>query len=283
MRVAVVLPGPADFEAWRRIARGLRAADLPPEQVAWHLAGEGPGLFAGDPPPPARATQFAVPRAFMALAETVIRHHHPERFALLYALLWRVTGDAPALLDNPAEPLVARARAMAAAVRRDAHKMHAFLRFRAVETPDGVRHIAWFEPDHHIERAEAGFFVRRFAQLRWTIVTPRVTLVWDGRTVQAGPGGRKADLPPEDAMEPLWRAYYVAICNPARLKPGAMRAEMPRKYWRNLPETAEIPRLMAEAPARVRRMAEEAGAAPRHTPQRRPPERPLAEEPPPEA
>jgi DNA polymerase len=44
--------------------------------------------------------------------------------------------------------------------------MHAFVRFRALERVDGTRHVAWFEPEHHILEAEAGFFARRFAGMR---------------------------------------------------------------------------------------------------------------------
>jgi DNA polymerase len=267
MALAAVLPGPADFAAWRLLARGLLGAGVAPEGVEWRVAGEAHGLFA-QAPAPAGGAPFSVPRAFVALAELAIRHRDRERFALLYALLWRLTHGEPALMQLATDAQVARAHAMARAVRRDAHKMHAFLRFRQVETEAGTRHIAWFEPDHHIEEAEAGFFVRRFASLRWSIVTPRVSTSWDGHALQHGPGGRAADVPPDDAMEPLWRAYYAAIFNPARLKPAAMRSEMPRKYWRNMPETAEIPRLMAEAPRRVAEMVARAAAPPNPRPQR---------------
>ncbi|HZH47053.1 MAG TPA: UdgX family uracil-DNA binding protein, partial [Roseococcus sp.] len=65
-----------------------------------------------------------------------------------------------------------------------------------------------------------------------------------------------ADQPAEDAREDLWRAYYASIFNPARLKPDAMRAEMPVKYWKNLPEARDIARLIAEAPAREAAMIE---------------------------
>jgi DNA polymerase len=75
-------------------------------------------------------------------------------------------------------------------------------------------------------------------------------------------------VPPDDAVEPLWRAYYAAIFNPARLKPGAMRAEMPRKYWRNMPETAEIPRLIAEAPRRAAEMVARGASLPNPNPQK---------------
>ena len=67
--------------------------------------------------------------------------------------------------------------------------------------------------------------------------------------------------PPDlaDETEALWLTYYAGIFNPARLKPRAMRAEMPVKYWANLPEAALIPDLIAGAEARVRGMAETAG------------------------
>jgi probable DNA metabolism protein len=268
MAVAAVLPGPADFAAWRTAARGLLGADVAPEHVEWRVAGDAPGLFAEDAPPPAGGSAFHVPRAFVDLAGIAIRHRDPERFALLYRLLWRLTHGEHALMQVATDAGIARLSAMAGAVRRDAHKMHAFLRFRQVETEAGTRHVAWFEPDHHIEEAEAGFFLRRFAGLRWSIVTPKRGVHWDGQEISFGPGGRRQDVPPDDAVEPLWRAYYAAIFNPARLKPGAMRAEMPRKYWRNMPETAEIPRLMAEAPRRVAEMVACGGTVPNPRPQR---------------
>lgn len=263
MTIEAVLPGPADFAAWRVAARGLIGAGVAPDAVEWRLVGEAPGLFGGDTPAPAPGLSFPVPRAFMELAEIAIRHRDAERFALLYLTLWRITHGEPALMQVATDPDILRLAAMAKSVRRDAHKMHAFLRFRQVETEAGTRHIAWFEPDHHIEEAEAGFFIRRFAQLRWSIVTPKRSLHWDGQEIALGAGGRRADVPADDAVAPLWRAYYGAIFNPARLKPGAMRAEMPRKYWRNLPEAADIPRLIAEAPKRVAAMLARDAMAPK--------------------
>jgi uracil-DNA glycosylase len=262
--VDVLLPGPADFAAWRTEARRLLAAGIPPERAAWRVFGEGRGLFAtGAPPPPPSAQPPAarVPRRFPELAETAIRHRDRDRFALLYRLLWRLTRGEPRLLEVPTDPDLARAEALARAVRRDAHKMHAFVRFRALETVDGARHVAWFEPEHHILEAEAGFFARRFAGMRWSILTPEASAHWDGAALRMGPGAARRDAPPEDAGDELWRAYYAAVFNPARLKPAAMRAEMPVRYWRNLPEAREIPRLMREAPRRAAEMVER-GATP---------------------
>ncbi|MDB5374318.1 MAG: phage polymerase-related protein [Belnapia sp.] len=258
--VGVALAGPADFAGWRSEARRLLAAGVPPEDVEWRLAGEVPGLFGGAPLPEGHAAA-SVPRGFLELAEVAIRHRDPERFALLYRLVWRLTHGEPGLLQVATDPEVIRAQAMAKSVRRDAHKLHAFLRFRLVETAAGPRYIAWFEPDHHILEAETGFFIRRFAGMHWSILTPEASAHWDGVAVRMAPGARRQDAPAEDAQEILWRAYYANIFNPARLKPAAMRAEMPKKYWKNLPEAQDIARLLAEAPGRVAAMVER-GATP---------------------
>ena len=263
--IDVALAGPADFPGWRAEARRLLAAGVAPDAVAWRLASEAPGLFGDGTLPEGRAAA-SVPRGFLDLAEVAIRHRDPERFALLYRLLWRLTHGEPGLMQVATDPEVIRAQGMAKAVRRDAHKMHAFVRFRMLETGMletglGTRYVAWFEPDHHILEAETGFFIRRFAGMHWSILTPEASAHWDGEEVRMGPGGRRADAPAEDAQEDLWRAYYASIFNPARLKPAAMRAEMPKKYWKNLPEAQDIARLMAEAPRRVAEMVER-GATP---------------------
>lgn len=60
--------------------------------------------------------------------------------------------------------------------------------------------------------------------------------------------------PDEDAAEAGWKTDYGAAFNPARLKVGAMLKEMPKRYWRNLPETALVKELVAGAQAREREM-----------------------------
>ena len=224
--------------------------------MVWQVAGEAADLFAAPAPaPPAPAALFSVPRPFVELARAVICHRDSERFALLYAMLVKLRERADAL-DDKADPLVHRLETLARQVRRDIHKMTAFLRFREVETPEGPRFVAWFEPDHHIVRAAAPFFVRRFANMHWSILTPELSLHWDGETLSEGPGARRGDAPEGDPVEEVWKTYYASIFNPARVKVGAMLKEMPRKYWKNMPETALVPELLKGAQARETRMAE---------------------------
>eukprot|EP01037_Dinobryon_pediforme_P012868 gene12868-12968_t len=134
--------------------------------------------------------------------------------------------------------------------------MRAFLRFRTVETDGATSHIGWFEPQHYIVEANADFFVRRFAGMTWSILTPYRCAHWDGTDLSFTEGAQLSDVPKDDRIADYWRVYFASIFNPARLKIGAMTSEMPRKYWKNLPEAAAIPELIASAAARTQTMIE---------------------------
>ncbi len=249
----VQLPEPDDYDFWRERARALVQCEVPPDRIAWVEPGGSGDLFAhGDrhmPIPPADARPVRANRRFVSLARNTILHSDPERFALLYRLLWRFQAN-PRMMEDKADSDVRRVEELAKNVRRDSHKMHAFVRFRLVEADEeeaGEHYVAWFEPEHHILRANAGFFMRRFSNMRWSILTPRGCLHWDGSTMSEGPPAQRSDAPGGDPMEDLWRSYYAAIFNPARLKVGAMLKEMPKKYWKNMPEAALIPDLIAGA------------------------------------
>ena len=244
----VTLAAPDDFEGWRDAARNLAEAGVPSDAVIWQVEGEADDLF-GSEAAPRMVPSFPVPRAFVELARSVVCHSDPERFALLYTLLLRLKGDRRAI-DDEADPLVRRLNELAKAVRRDVHKMHAFVRFREI---DG-RFVAFFQPEHHIVRRAASFFVNRFTNMRWSILTPALSIHWDGERLREGPGATRADAPSGDPLEETWRTYYSSIFNPARLKVGAMLKEMPKKYWKNMPETALVPELLAGAQAREAEM-----------------------------
>lgn len=246
-----------DIDGWRAAARALALADVPPGRISWQVGDAPSDLFADASealPEPAEGTKFGVPRRFVDLAESAILHRDAERFSLLYALLIRLRRE-PSLIEDEADPLRRRLEEMAKAVRRDIHKMRAFLRFR--EAPDGdgePRFIAWFEPEHHILRTNAGFFVRRFATMRWSILTPDGSIHWDGETLLEGPPASRGDAPEGDPIEEVWKTYYGSTFNPARLKIDMMTKEMPKKYWKNMPETALVPGLIAAAQNRESRM-----------------------------
>lgn len=257
----IVIPEIGAASAWRQAARTCLADGVHPADVIWSGEGTNRDLFDGScfRGSSAGAT---VPRSFVGLAQTVCWHRDPERFARLYAFLWRLK-DAAYLMSDSGDRDLARLQAMEKAVHRCQDKMRAFVRFREVGKPDDPRRCfaAWFEPTHRTVEPTAPFFARRFADMDWRIVTPERTAIFSDGTLSFGPGQPRPALP-DDASEALWRTYFRSIFNPARLKVRAMQSQMPKKYWKNLPEAAAIPDLIANAPARARAMVEAQPVAP---------------------
>ena len=195
-----------------------------------------------------------MPADFLELANRVACHRDAEKWSLLYHALWRLTRGEPHLLKLASDPLTHRLRRMDGEVRRDAHKTKAFVRFRLLQEDGTDHYIAWHRPDHFVLPLVAGFFQRRFAVMRWSIITPDQSLAWDGAQLHFGPGLPASAVPHEDSFEDVWRTYYRATFNPARIKINMMKREMPVRHWATLPETRIIPDLLAEAEARVETM-----------------------------
>jgi uracil-DNA glycosylase len=146
--------------------------------------------------------------------------------------------------------------------------MHAFVRFRELpprREGDPPRFAAWYEPQQLTLREGARFFARRFGNMDWTIVTPEGAATWDQRELRFVEAPPRDSLPRQDAHENLWRRYYRSICNVSRLKPAAMKREMPMHRWKNLPEASEIATLVREAPLTVHRF-DDPQSRPRHAP-----------------
>lgn len=254
----VILPQTGIFAAWREAARPLAAHGVPAAEVDWAFDdAEAPLLFDSAPLPSGPGRAVAVPRAFLDLAQRVVLHRDPAAASLLYAALLALQ-DRRGLLADEADPLVGRLGGLCKAVRLDIHKMRAFVRFRELPAVGSRRRFAaWFEPEHRIVEANAGFFCRRFADMDWAIHTPDLSALWQDGQLSLAPGAPRPDLP-DDAAEALWATYFANIFNPARIKIASMRQHMPLKYWKNLPETGQIPAMLNAAEARVRAMQEAA-------------------------
>lgn len=255
-------PFDGSWEGWRREARRALGAGCSPAETRWRVHDDAQiALDAPAAPREPAGASRVVPASFLRVGADVACHRTPGRWNLLYRVLWRLTHGEPHLMQVAVDDDVHAMHRMSRAVRREGHKLRAFVRFRIVAdgTPD-ERYVAWFEPAHDVVPREAPFFARRFPAMRWSILTPDICVHWDGQSLAYAPGASRHDAPQEDAVEDLWRLYYASTFNPARLKPGMMRAEMPRRYWKHLPEARLIAPLMREAPSRVRAMVAQAAA-----------------------
>ncbi|PZO05097.1 MAG: uracil-DNA glycosylase [Alphaproteobacteria bacterium] len=263
MRVGT-LADEIDFDGWRTAARALRLEGVEPAQASFRVGGSAgqAGLFdeteALSPGVNGGASNrveqnFSVAKAFVDLARQVILHRSSDRFDLMYRLLWRLR-DEPDLMKVTSDVDVVDALDRAKNVSRASHKMKAFVRFRQIEDGDGPNSIAWFEPAHRVLERTAPFFVRRFQNMRWSILTPDGSCSWDLKTLTFGPPATADQAPQEDEVEEFWKTYYASTFNPARLKTKTMQGEMPKRYWKNLPEAALIPGMIAAAQGRSEAM-----------------------------
>ena len=245
-----------DFDGWRKAARAFRLAGVEPGDARFVVAGSTSTGSLFDAAHPRESgnkrteTQFTVPKAFVDIAQEVILHRSEDRFDLMYRLLWRLR-DEPDLMKVVSDRDVADAMERAKNVSRASHKMKAFVRFRLVEDGQDETYVAWFEPAHRVLEKTSGFFARRFTTMRWSILTPDGSCYWDGTVLTYGPPARAEDAPQDDEIEEFWKTYYASTFNPARLKTQTMQGEMPKRYWKNLPEASLIPELVAASHART--------------------------------
>jgi DNA polymerase len=254
----VTLQGQADFEGFRRAARGLLAQNILPAQVSWRC-GDAPvenpsAAGTAHSPTLSDAPAVNVPPEFFALCQAAVLHHKPQRFSLLYRLLWRLVHE-PELRHNPLDADMDQARQMAEDVRQDMQTMKAQLRFRSVQDDTfrarplaGPLHVAWYEPGHHIVDAVAPFFAKRFSQMRWAILTPESSVESDYlgpqdvdqhrpgdglAALRFGPGADPQDAPALDAGEQVWLTQYEQVFHPGRLRRRRMMQKAtasPQRY-----------------------------------------------------
>ncbi|MBD9413847.1 TIGR03915 family putative DNA repair protein [Pseudomonas sp. PDM16] len=253
------------FAGWRSEARRLLLAGAEPHEVSWQAGETGADLLtelATEPPRISAAAPPRIPRELPELLETAARFRADDRWALLYRILWRVAhGDRTAMLAGDRDGNVLQRRIKS--VHREAHHMHAFLRFRERTPEDGTPNfVAWHEPAHDILDMAAGHFAERLGRASWLIATPDAAALWDGAKMQIlRPCPAELSQLARGAEDPgaeLWLAYYGSTFNPARLNQDVLESNMPVRFWKDLPEGPLIPQLMSQARAGQQRLAQTA-------------------------
>ena len=133
-----------DFDAWRAAARDALHAGYTPAEVDFADSSVPTplslNLEADQPPAGPAILRPHTSKLFLDSAQMVAVHRDPSRWNLLYRVLYRLQNDRN-LLKIETDDDVAQMVRMEAQVRRDLHKMHAFVRFRKV-----------LEPTDHTER-----------------------------------------------------------------------------------------------------------------------------------
>jgi len=206
----ITLNGQTDWHGWRTATRALVLSKVPPEDVHWAVRSQEQD--AGNELP-AGANGFHVPRTLVTLASLALQARDPQRFALLYRLVWRANGGEKVLqLTDDADLL--RLHQLAYAVRAEAHRMRTMLRFLDVQEDSDRRFVGWYAPAHYVLAANAQLTARRFPNLIFSILTPEGGAHWNGAELRFGEG---ADAFADDAeLARWWQAHHVRLWRDAR-------------------------------------------------------------------
>jgi uracil-DNA glycosylase len=211
----VALSSETDWDGWRHATRALVLAGVEPNAVHWSVGGHKHALPEG-------TGSFNVPRALVTMASLAIQAREPERFGLLYSLVWRVQSGEK-LLEQADDPDLHLAQRMAYAVRAEAHRMRTLLRYMPVHDTDGERLLGWYGPTHFVLEANAQLIAHRFPEDRLSIITPDGSAHWDGSELRFGAGLREAT---DDAtLAAWWDAHHTAVLGDTRVGTSGPEAE----------------------------------------------------------
>ncbi len=165
----VVLPCIGTLSLWRRHAKRLIYDRVPPEEVHWRID-DDPVVDNELPPAPAMF-RLRVSERFLELSGRAIWHSSPERFALLYDLLWRLR-LSPKLASDECDTCVAALVAMEQAVEHQKQLIRKQLRFE----DRGGWLVAEISPKHPVLEALGPSLASRYNKFDWVIYAPTITL-----------------------------------------------------------------------------------------------------------
>jgi uracil-DNA glycosylase len=246
----IALKSETDWDGWRQAARRLALAGIEPAETVWTVGGKT------DPLPDATGS-FNVPRTLVSLASVAIQAREPERFGLLYSLVWRA--QAGEKLEDDSDTDLALVRRMALAVRADAHRMRTNMRFLSVDHDGETRLLGWFAPAHFVLPANAQLIARRFPDRVFSIITPDGAAHWDGSALRFGSGLRHAE--DDEALQAWWVQHGAALLEQAEAGSSVPEAEDVNELPRppDLPALGPVVLHAAADPALIRAAKDAAG------------------------
>lgn len=197
----VPLPFSDTATAWRSAARSLLAARVLPERVTWQADSTAPL-----PDLPKARYKVRVPERFLTLANIVVWHSDPDRFARLYSAAFRLLAH-PDAMNDPDCTFMKELFVMEGQVLRAHRLLKTRLHLHDLNRPVARRAFAgWVDTPHDPLELTRQEFTRRFSDIDVSIYTPKRAAHWiSGRLVfQAAP---MRPALPKKTSDPFWAAW----------------------------------------------------------------------------
>jgi DNA polymerase len=265
------------FAAWRRAARELLRQGVEPERIEWvefdscESVGSGTGSAntQDNSAAPVVATP-AIPRELLAWLKTAACFCAPDRWSLLYRILWRWTHGERHVLD-PQDADGALLDQRIQSVEHETNDLVTLTLFRRRDPSMGApEFVGWYEPHHDLLAQAAERFAERMGDSTWMLATPQGAVFWNGMLLRISrlaaddgetscpehqqqnplttealpPGAMAGEATTSEPTEALWLAYYASAFNGAP-------APVPLRYWRTPPVGPPLPAQLARERSRL--------------------------------
>ena len=195
----------------------------------------------------------AIPRELLSWLKTAACFRAPDRWSLLYRVLWRwIHAERNVFdLDDPDGALLDQ---RIKTIERETADLETLTLFRRRDPSMGCpEFVGWYEPHHDVLERAAALFAASMGDSTWMLATPHGAVFWNGMLLRidrplAGEDQQTTPVLPERAMtgeavtsmptEALWLAYYASAFN-GRPSP------VPLRYWRTPPAGPPLPAHLA--------------------------------------
>ncbi len=215
----ILLAHQVDLATWRWAARHHVFAGTRPEELTWRVQ---PSALLFQSQPDAQAAfsvseeekqePLRLSRRLVEQLVLAIQAHDPERFTLLYRLVFRVMHEGLDPRAHANDPDVRRLEALSEAVVAETHLFRS--NFAAYFRHGG--RDAWVsQPTNYIVEANASYCLARVAE-PWSVQTGYRRMQWDGRVLSFGPGSEEEQpLSWQRDGEGVWQGYPKTVLPPA--------------------------------------------------------------------
>lgn len=251
-------------------AAGRLSAEAPDSESASAAAGTvgtigtgtGTGIGTGTTATPASVP--AISRELLVRLKTAACFRAPDRWALLYRILWRWTHGERHVLDLT-DPDGALLDQRIQATEHETQDLLILTLFRRRDPSMGLpEFVGWYEPQHDLLERAAARFGARMGDSTWMLATPHGAAFWNGMLLRIGrPATQDCEEAshalPASAMtgeaitseaitseptEALWLAYYASAIN-------AEPFPVPLRYWKTPPAGPPLPAHLARERSRL--------------------------------
>ena len=118
--VEIVLAHQVDLATWRAAARHYVQKQVLPESISWRVAGKGEAPWKLEAPDSAdNDAPLNLPRKLVTAVLEALQAHPPERFALLYRVVYRFAHGLLDMEDLREDPDIQRLRELVQNVKQE--------------------------------------------------------------------------------------------------------------------------------------------------------------------